>query len=102
MSHSHTSLWANANLVSARRVSNLQSNNKNHIFLFHWPLRGNEIESRLRGIHHQLDLVVQDDLHSFLQSSNLRGHIGFRSFAGSTLSWLNLWAISEENCGKYH
>lgn len=69
MSHSHGSLWANANLVSARRVSKLQSNNNryfpstDHRFV-EMRLR---LRSRLRASHNQVDLVVQDDLHSFLQ-----------------------------------
>ncbi|KAK9941509.1 hypothetical protein M0R45_007214 [Rubus argutus] len=67
MSHSHTSLWANANLVSARRVSNLQSNNKNTYFSSTGRFVEMRLRSRLRASHHQLDLVVQDDLHSFLQ-----------------------------------
>lgn len=67
MSHSHSSLWANANLVSARRVSKLQSNNNYRYFTSTGRFVEMRLRLRLRASHHQLDLVVQDDLHSFLQ-----------------------------------
>ncbi|XP_062019058.1 uncharacterized protein ycf45 isoform X2 [Rosa rugosa] len=65
MSHSHTSLWANANLVRATsRVSQFKNYNNVHVTSTAWHCRCFVAHHH----HHRpLDLVVQDDLHSFLQ-----------------------------------